>query len=333
MLGGKSIITYGESGTYKTANAGFFAKWLYERNPGKQIRLISSDGGGWAPLQSYIDADIIVPWQISGLQSPFQVLRKLSKGFWPIAEEPDKEGLVKLRFQPPSAEAMKGISGYIIEGLTSSGDVVMRQLANKGPKLSQDPSYAYIEGSGDDAERMYGTNMSYFGFVQNLMYDLVAGFNQLPVERVLWTAHEARGEDEKAKEIIIGPSIAGKKSISKCPGWFGDCLHYDFYVKSETPIKGVNTRIQQQDIGVKAWFIPHPDIRTGIMHKAKPRVTPEMVPELMKKFPNGYFTPSTTEGLDTFLEVEAQLLKSHTTTVIGWRKAIDEKAGLLEKKS
>ena len=78
MLGGKSIITYGESGTYKTSNAGYYARWLYENHPGKQIRLISSDGGGWAPLQPYIDAGIIVAWQISGLQFTFQALRKHS---------------------------------------------------------------------------------------------------------------------------------------------------------------------------------------------------------------------------------------------------------------
>ncbi len=59
-------LIYGESGTFKTTAIGFFAEYIW-RKYGKRTRLVSADGGGWFPVQKYVDAGIIEPYSVSGL--------------------------------------------------------------------------------------------------------------------------------------------------------------------------------------------------------------------------------------------------------------------------
>src|SRR5712664_596051 len=57
-------LLYGESGVGKTENLGLAALYVWEKY-GKISRLVSADGGGWKPLQPYIDLGIIVPLSIN----------------------------------------------------------------------------------------------------------------------------------------------------------------------------------------------------------------------------------------------------------------------------
>src|SRR6185503_15761931 len=98
-----------------------------------------------------------------------------------------------------------------IEGLTSIGDAVMKALRLKGAKIGESPNYTFVEGT----ETFYGSNMSYYGFIQDVLYEFVNNFGQLPVQYVMWTALESKGEDDQ-RVATYGPSIAGKKAISKC---------------------------------------------------------------------------------------------------------------------
>ena len=54
------------------------------------------------------------------------------------------------------------------------------------------------------------------------------------------------------------------------------------------------------------------------------RESDEPKPELMKRFPGGFYVPDLTKGLDEFLAVEDELLSKGATSAIAWREKIDK---------
>jgi len=52
------ILVYGGTGSFKTAQLKFLAKYAYKAW-GKRTRLASCDGGGWKPLESSVKAGLI----------------------------------------------------------------------------------------------------------------------------------------------------------------------------------------------------------------------------------------------------------------------------------
>ena len=78
-----TVVAFGDSGLWKTTNAGFAAKYTYEATGGKVTRYISADGGGYRPIQPLVDAGIVEPFRIVEVKNPLVVMRKLSIGYWP----------------------------------------------------------------------------------------------------------------------------------------------------------------------------------------------------------------------------------------------------------
>ena len=64
-----TMVLYGPTGSRKTSQIGEFAKYIYEKT-GKITRLVSCDGGGWAPIQDLINAGIIEAWRILSKLGP-----------------------------------------------------------------------------------------------------------------------------------------------------------------------------------------------------------------------------------------------------------------------
>jgi len=293
----RTTMLFGESGVGKTTQVGRFARYIHEKT-GKPTRLITADPGGTDPIQHYIDAGIIQVLSIVGAKEPIGLLRKLSRGDW----------IFDGRLAPSPGDVLRGVGGYAIEGLTSNGELLLAGLRAKGISLSQDPNYTFVERE----ETFYGSNMSYFGFVQEECHDLVINFSRLPVERVLWTAHEAAGEDNQRKPIY-GPDIPGRKAIGRAHKWFGDVLHFDAFTvrvgESVDPVtaeKGVPVSFGRM------YFVRHPDPITGVFYSAKARVPAEMHGELLKRWPGGFLTPRIVgsemqNGLDAFLAFEDDL--------------------------
>jgi energy-coupling factor transporter ATP-binding protein EcfA2 len=313
MSKAKTICIYGESGTGKTTQVGFLARYLYEKT-GKKTRLISADGGGWNPVQPYIDAGIIEAFGLSALENPIATIRKLSRGYWP------NEHGVLTEPSTPKGNNLGLISGYAIEGITSLGDVIMRDLRLKGVKLAQDPGFSFKEGD----ETFYGSNMTYFGFVQDTLQEIVHSFAQAPVERVLWTALEEKGEDYDSRQPTYGPSIIGKKALAKVPQWFGTLIHHENLVEraglgapgaAPVPIKS----------RLVAYFQRHPDPLTQIPYPAKPRIAPERLADLEKRFPGGFYPLTPASGLDDYLRAEDELGETSAQGLRAWKEGIDAK--------
>jgi hypothetical protein len=231
----KADLIYGASKTRKTSNIGLVALYIYERYH-KRTRLVTLDGGGYDPIISLVNEGIVVPWfPIARPKFTISTIDLACQGWWPKDPDDPASPLV-----PPSPAVWEEFGFWAIEGLTSGGDAFLRQLKADKAHLSQDPSYTYaeqavdVEVNGKMEKRSIsysGGNMSYYGSVQDQLYDFVIKSHQLPCEKVLWTALEGKGEEEGSRAPTYGPSIAGKKSIGKAPQWFGNCVHIEQLVE------------------------------------------------------------------------------------------------------
>lgn len=331
MTGSKSICLYGATGSGKTAQAGRFVRWIYETT-GKITRAVISDlGSSLTVLDPYIRAGIVEPWYIANVSDPTAVLHKLSRGDWPVPSG----GL--LQFQPPGEETWKRVGAYLIDSGTEIAEAIIVSLRAKGVRLSQDPSFTFEESG----EKFYGGNMTYFGFAQDKIVDFIRAFSQLPVEAVLWTMGEGKGEDDVTREAVYGPETVGKalRTTGKLPKKFGDCLHCEVYnvIARDKEGKDAIDPGTGKPLLNKRWriyFQDHPDPVTGINYPAKPRVPPEMWPRLIEAWPGGFLRPTIRDGemldgLDQFLRREADLLAVPVASVAAWKVQVD--AGRLPK--
>ena len=296
-----TTLIFGESGTAKSTNIGFEAERIF-RETGKITRIVYGDLGG-DPYRHLILAGIVNQVRISALEKPMLALRRLSKGWWPT--DPKKPN----QLQDPGTTDWSKIGMYGNEGLTCFGDIILRWLRLGGKSLSQDPNYSIQEKDELTGmqETFYGSNMSYYGFIQDTLFELVANFAQLPIQRVIWSALEARGEDQTSGETVIGPALAGKKAGPKVPSWVGDCLHFDLAPPVKDPKTPKPTDILMQ---YRAYFINHQDKKTLIPYKCKPRVPARQFLELLKRWPEGWFPLELDGGLDRFLKMEEDLVRA-----------------------
>jgi hypothetical protein len=174
---------------------------------------------------------------------------------------------------------LRGVGLYAFEGLTSFGSHMMVSLKQPGVQLSQEPSYVLTDGKSKYA----GGSMSAYGFVQDRIHLLVTNSHNIPcVDKVIWTALEAKGEEEGTKLPIFGPAIEGRKSIGKAGQWFGNLIHLE-----ATGEVAAADDAKQLVITTKVWAYlrSHADSNSRIVFPAKVRAPfqfAHLVPERME---------------------------------------------------
>jgi hypothetical protein len=287
----KSICIYGATGTRKTTNIGRFARYIHE-STGKITRLVTAEGGNLEPVSGEIEDGILEVAYVSEHKDLLGILRALSRGRWP--QEVDK----KLKFGAPNLE---GVGAYAVEGITTFSLLMLRHLANEARKINEEVVGQFSEGVevGLDAKeaKFSAPARSHYGFVQNAILDIIQDFSALPVSRVLFTAHEGKGQDDFSKQLIYGPAAVGKAATSAIPPYLGDLFHLDY---EEQPGK---------EPKVFAYFKPHPDPQTKVLWPAKVRLRPEAIPTLDKQFPGGKLELTLQQGIDTYLRFQDSLSK------------------------
>lgn len=329
-----STCLYGSSGSFKTTQVKFFSHYIAETT-GKSTLLFSADGGGWSACDPEVAAGMIRPYRADVSTLPLQILRLISKGYWP--EHPEETRPEKINMVPMDFNEVGGIA---IEGLTSIGSVVMRYLPDNnisvgGEERDKKGMMFRLQVNVDGAlhTEQYGSNTrGDFGFSQRFIEGFISNLTSLPVRHVLPTALESKTEDDD-RSTIYGPSMPGKKATAQCGAWFGNLLHAQDYtvvrtVKVPNPQKpGEMMDSQVGENVVRIYFKKHPDPVTSIPFPAKPRVTPEKVVELEKVYPGGYFEPSVTSGLDSYLHLIDRLATDSGNALAGWREKMDQKLG------
>lgn len=325
----RSIAWYGESGTYKSTQMLFFIKYVYEKT-GKKTRVVltdSSAGDMFKPAEAAGMADV---WRISALNDPLPVCRMLAKGYWPAASP---EG--KVIMSPPNAQTWEVIGGLGIDSMTTFCDLVMSDLISKNRKVAEEIVSSYeesvaVEGGKTESVKFGASARAHYNFIQNQAYTLINSASSLPIEALGLTFLESKGE-EQDRSTIYGPALVGKAATPKVPAWVGDLIHLESYLIPKTrqmddPTKP-GSKIEEKyfETKVRGYYMRHADPKTGINFPAKPRVPSNLFPKLMEKFPNGYFEPSQTEGLDTFLKFEDSLGAEQTDALKKWREEMDAK--------
>lgn len=336
----RSGCIYGPTGSFKTAQVKWLAHYI-ARVTGKATLLLSLDGGGWDACQPEVDAGMIIPYRCETANMPLPLLRKISQGYWPEdtkETDPSKINLVPINYDL--------VGGAAVEGWTSIGATVMRYLSDNGinvggedrKKANSNMSFAQqVQVMGAWTPVDFGSNTrGDYNFILRFLSGFVNNMASLPLHYVLHTALEAKTEDED-RMTTYGPAIEGKKGTAQCGAWVGDLIHaqdYPVVRKHMVPDpKDPNNKIEQEtvELTVRYYYRKHFDPATSIPFPAKPRVTPEAIADLEKRFPGGYFEPqiSGKGSLGEYLSVvdELSAKAGETDTLKDWRQKMDAKLG------
>ena len=164
---------------------------------------------------------------------PQDTLQKLSDGWWPDANN---------ELKPTDSLTMSTIGVYAFEGLSAAGAYIMGNVkggladrSGRGEKIGQDSPIRIIEGDVDPktgkvtgpGTSFGGNHPTHYNVAQNSLLDCLQRSKALPVDYVIWTAHEADNNPDKDvnKENLIGPAAVGKALTGSIQRNFNNTMH------------------------------------------------------------------------------------------------------------
>lgn len=262
----ETALIYGDTGIGKTANLKQLAEYLLKMYKGSVVRLLSNDAGGYTPFRQsgLIEAGSVKVHDMTNSDFLYAELNHASRGYWPLG------GNKWAPWKEPTC-------CYMIEGLESCGENLLSHLSHQtSGRAGFKHSWSYDEEFDGTTYAVGGLDRGHFGIVQSELLRMHRkGFANLPCPWVIWTSKVGRGSEQQTKETIYGPAMVGSAQTEKLPGSFGDCLHLE-------EIEGNDGKVARV-----AWFVNHFN-KAGVKCLAKSRVSIELVPWLLKKWPNGY---------------------------------------------
>jgi hypothetical protein len=320
-------MIYGVSGSTKTSQLYHLAKMILrmaekERGRKCKLRMIHSDGGGYAP---FIDSGMIERGEVEVFDYSNRVmaladLRKLSEGYWPRwvwedgkahieYKEGAKEYFVKHPTCMTTKEEWEGIAGYLIEGMSSIGDGLKAHISNQPQGVGFKESWSYTE----EDYTITGLQMGHYGMVQKEFEERhKKGFNSLPIPWLVYTSLQGKGEDKQNRETVYGPLLVGSATVSSAPAWFMDVIHLEkvkWNGDASPKVKELELSGDGEHEGMVAWFTQHNDINTSVPYLVKARVMPDKFPELISYFPFGFVPLGFRNGLNAYFSVLEKLRK------------------------
>lgn len=310
----RTLALYGRSGTYKTANCGFVAQYIYEKY-GKKTRYIYADGGSFAHIKPLADVGILEPLVIVDDPNPMAVIKGiLIDKLWPVDINKDFK-----RTSPKTTTDMKDVGAYIIEGITSLAELL--QSKYRGIKTGMSPAYTEtvdkaLEGMSN--HRIGSLSMDSYGIIQQEMGEIITRSWQLPVPFVMYTGHEAQGEDEQTRKAFRGIALVGNAATSKIGKRIGTMIHAQQVPKSKESL----------ELETRYYFQSHADpIFKEIAWEAKARVPANRVDDLLKTYPGGFFVPDKEHGLDDYMRIEDKLMETQLSKLEEWKSKVDKSRG------
>jgi hypothetical protein len=311
-------VLYGDTETYKTWNLGLLARHIFAVTK-KPVRYITADGGGFRPIQSLVDAEIIIPLMVANDPKRIAVLQSIVEGYWPqTIKEYSRVGDTFLK--PSTVSGLAG--GYIFEGVTSIAESIHKLF--EGIVTGMKPAFGQtIKADFKDEKNVAipnvtigGYSQDSYGVVQNIVHKLINYSWTLPVKYVWWSGHEALAEDEFTNKTVRGVAMVGKAATPRLGKHLGSVIHA-YRTKTLANDKKVKTN------EVRYYFQTHPDntIRDAFW-PAKPRIPGDQMEALLKVFPEGYFLPEYNGGLDLYIRTEEELLSKGSEEAKAWKKGI-----------
>lgn len=308
----KSSIWYADSGDTKTSQIGYFAKWLFETT-GKRTRLVSSDGGGWAPIEDrglmHPDIGIVEGFDISSRSLIYGDIHRIADGFWPTIIDGKRvfQNIEQCRTTP---QEWQNIGAYAIEGIKSLSRCLLSYMSTykdgAGERLYKVP-FVVEEGGYETA----GTDKGHYGVVHTVIHNLIVQrFSKLPVDYIIYTSLVGKGKEKSTKDAVLGPECVGDALTADLPQWVGDCLHF---ARQQVTLKSGATK----EI-VVSWFQKHTDPNSGFPYLAKCRLVPELYPKMLEKFPNGFVPLTFDKGIRNYYEFTSELEKQAVYDTKSW---------------
>jgi hypothetical protein len=297
LLRGRLLMDYADSGDGKSTRAHSFARHYY-RKTGKPVRLVSAEDSTRITFQDLIEVGIVQPLYITDTKTPLSTYERIMEGEWPTGKFEEVKGTKKEIWEKKS-EWSGIVSAYIFEGLSTFSENMLDLLREQG-RFPREQSDGFSEGG----RTFMAASQTAYGFIQSEAIKLLKNSGMLPVERVLWTAHESKGKEEFGGGSTRGPKMVGSAGTDSIRKYVGVLLHSD-RVGSE----------------IRTYVENHPDsLNDKIQWKAKSTSMPLLAKEFKARFPKGYFTPTlpdktyvgARDGLIPFLEAEEEIARIST---------------------
>jgi hypothetical protein len=221
----ESIGLYGPSGAGKTTQTQELASYVRKRfGKDKFVRLISASGGGWSSIQAAVDLGMVKPLFVRDRLYPFETLKHLCNGKWPLNPEDPTSKLV----DPKDQKDFENCLGYVFDSGTEIADWMMSDAVNREAVGEIKVSGEAISVKFRDGQTMFGApGRGHFGAIQNNLEQAVAWSKGLGGKYVMWTFLELKTADEYGR-VIYGPDLIGNKKTPKIPAWFEDTIHLYF---------------------------------------------------------------------------------------------------------
>lgn len=304
------IIEYGSSGLGKSTEAEKFARYEYEKT-GLPGILVSAEDSSKNVFEPLISIGVVKPIWLSKVKQPLVWIRKITQGRFPL----DVEGKT---WSDPIEPGQYGF--VIVEGLSTLAEQVLEDQRENHRFLREQKGDAFELGG----EKFAPASQTAYGFTQQEMIRALKSSGMLPVDRVLWTAHEAAGTEDN--EAIRGPGLVGKAGTNLVQKWCGVLLHVEEVRSVVKASDGGSLTVQKP----RVYFTRHPDPKLpAITYPAKVTLPPAIRSRLNAQYPNGYYEPTLEygSGLDKFLETEERLIREAAETGKKWKEQIDAKKG------
>lgn len=215
-----SILWYGISGVGKTTQIGEAAKWVYDKT-GKKTRLVSTSGGGWQSIQAHVDAGLIDPIHIVGMDHPFETLDRYSRGWWH-----DENGKLQI---PARQDDWDDFGAIAFDGIAEAGEWLMRYSVQQEAEGKIKISGQKVATMFRDGQSAFGApSMSMYGTIQNYLSQYISQSCALDGKYIFWTSLEKKVTDDNTRLPAYGPEIIGNAKTTMAPAWFDNVLHLYF---------------------------------------------------------------------------------------------------------
>ncbi len=317
-MANRTLCLYGATETGKTSQIGMLARYLYEKT-GKPLRYITADGGSLDPIKPYIKAGIIQPFNILSMDSPLFWITKVIEGIFP--ENTDETGA--LLNDKLSNKDYSNVSGYAIEGITSIAEAILTET--KAKKLSQNAPYSFsMTNSAAGSATYTAPSQSHYGFVQQFIMEMVMKSWSLPVDTVLWTAHEAQATDDMNNKAMAGIALVGSAATPTISKKVGTLIHLQRSPEVDSK------QLPTGKLETRCYFQSHPHpIYDKIPFAAKSRLHPEGLAKLLQIHKEGYYvtklnleTGELEQAIDYYLRKEDEFQEIEGREFDKWLKGV-----------
>lgn len=313
----RNSLIYGAGGAGKSTLAAQEAEWIW-KNFKKRTRVVNADPGGTASAFAHlIEAGIADLWDIDTWDnaSIFSTLDQATKGWWPqdltvpntILAPPVKEwrpcpkcgkdsggtafGMVKncrecgtifamgqiLPLKREPLNGMENVGLYVFEGMSAFGGIMLRALRNadtKGANTIKEQEFTVAS-----------PGQAHYLMAQSYLAQFIANSRKIPVDYIVWTALEYRGDDEG--KPVYGPAGPGRALTTACIPWFTDVMHLDIIQKKKGALVEKDSNgmeMSERKLFLEPHFAPDNPMYKFAAKTSAPASMPKVLPADMSVF-------------------------------------------------